>query len=150
MTYILVLLLLILYIYAIIGVMFFGENDPFFFGYLLQAMLTLFQISTLASWSSIQGTSMFGCGGWMGSLYDVSPGRWRLRGGKEGGRGGVCCVVGEEDGGRGWRLMRHNRQSSVTGHTQREAGQSYPPWLPPCLLRASNHPWTASRSRTRR
>ena len=48
-----ILLLLILYIYAIIGVMFFGENDPFFYGYLLQAMLTLFQVSAQPNSSSL-------------------------------------------------------------------------------------------------
>ena len=54
-------LLLILYVYAIIdlfhviGVMFLGENDPVFFGKLSYSMLTLFQVSTLTSWSSFQG-----------------------------------------------------------------------------------------------
>ena len=54
-----ILLLLILYIYAIIGVMFFGENDPFFYGYLLQAMLTLFQVSTPVKFVVVAYVSLY-------------------------------------------------------------------------------------------
>ncbi|KAH8079478.1 low voltage-gated calcium channel [Aureococcus anophagefferens] len=51
MASIVVLLTMILFLYAIIGVKSFGENDPAHFGTLPVAMLTLFVASTLSDWS---------------------------------------------------------------------------------------------------
>lgn len=45
------LLLLIYYIFALIGVNFFGEEFPDWFGTIGKAMYTLFQVMTLESWS---------------------------------------------------------------------------------------------------
>lgn len=47
----------------------FGENDPVHFGGVGIAMLTLFQVSTLASWSDIAYISWFGCENYIGGPY---------------------------------------------------------------------------------
>ncbi|WP_078378554.1 ion transporter [Sutcliffiella halmapala] len=49
---IMMLLGLVFYIYAVLGVMFFGEISPEYFGSLHLSFVTLFQIITLDSWSS--------------------------------------------------------------------------------------------------
>eukprot|EP01052_Picozoa_sp_SAG31_P036492 SAG31_NODE_4563_length_3135_cov_6.260359_3_plen_51_part_00 len=41
------------YIFAILGVTLFGKNDPFHFGSLGKAMLSLFRIATLEDWTDI-------------------------------------------------------------------------------------------------
>ena len=48
---------------------FFGDNDPVFYGNIMMSMLTLFQISTLTSWSAVAGNSQWGCDRWQVSLY---------------------------------------------------------------------------------
>ena len=58
-TYILMLLFLVIYLFAIIGVIFLGSNDPARFGHVGSAMLSLFQVSTLASWTSIAYTTWY-------------------------------------------------------------------------------------------
>jgi hypothetical protein len=68
-TYIVMLLVLIIYLFAIMGVLFFGSNDPARFGSVATAMITLFQVSTLASWTSIAYTSWYGCGNYNGDPY---------------------------------------------------------------------------------
>jgi voltage-gated sodium channel len=68
-TYIVMLLVLIIYLFAIMGVLFFGANDPARFGSVANAMITLFQVSTLASWTSIAYTSWYGCGNYNGDPY---------------------------------------------------------------------------------
>ena len=61
-TYIVTLLALIIYLFAITGCLFFGGNDPARFGNIPVAMLSLFQIATLSGWANIAYTSWFGCG----------------------------------------------------------------------------------------
>ena len=51
--YIVILLFLVMYIFAILGVISLGSNDPARFSTVRIAMLTLFQVSTLTGWSSI-------------------------------------------------------------------------------------------------
>ncbi len=60
-VYIVILLLLVFYLYAIVGVMIFSKNDPWHFGTLHIAMLTLFRASTLEDWTDLMYISMFGC-----------------------------------------------------------------------------------------
>lgn len=45
--YIVILLLLALYIFAVLGCVMFGSNDPAHFGDVTIAMVTLFQVSSL-------------------------------------------------------------------------------------------------------
>ena len=49
------------YSYAVIGVFLFGENDPQHFGSLSQAILTLFQVMTGDGWSDLMKINMYDC-----------------------------------------------------------------------------------------
>lgn len=49
------------YSYAVIGVFLFGENDPQHFGSLSQAVLTLFQVMTGDGWSDLMKINMYDC-----------------------------------------------------------------------------------------
>ncbi len=53
MGYVGFLLLILIYIYAILGVSLFSQNDPQHFGSLGKSMLSLFQITTLEGWADI-------------------------------------------------------------------------------------------------
>jgi voltage-gated sodium channel len=58
MGHVLLLLVLLLYVYAILGFHFFRASDPDHFGSLGAALLTLFQVVTLEGWVEIQDASM--------------------------------------------------------------------------------------------
>jgi|APTNR8051073442_1049403.scaffolds.fasta_scaffold00006_300 voltage-gated sodium channel len=60
MAYVCVLLGLLFYIYAVMGVMMFGRNDPVHFGTLGRAMLTLFGVVTLENWVEIMNIQRLG------------------------------------------------------------------------------------------
>jgi len=51
--YIGLLLLLAFYLFAVLGVTLFGENDPMFMGTLHVAMLTLFRVSVGDNWTDV-------------------------------------------------------------------------------------------------
>ena len=70
--YIVLLLILIIYMFAVLAVRLFGANDPGNFGKLSVAMLSLFQIANTESWSSFAYTAMFGCDTFLGGegFYD--------------------------------------------------------------------------------
>ena len=51
------------------GCLFFGVNDTARFGTVPMSMISLFQVSTLASWTSIAYTSMFGCSAFLQDPY---------------------------------------------------------------------------------
>ena len=53
---------LVTYMYAIVGVATFGKNDPFYFGNLARAMMTLFRVISMDSWSAIMYYEIWGCG----------------------------------------------------------------------------------------
>ena len=55
--YIVLLLLLVIYLYAVLGTIVLGENDPAYFGTVSVSMLTLFQVATLTSLASVAHTS---------------------------------------------------------------------------------------------
>ena len=59
--YIALLLTLILYLFAIVGMLLFRDNDPFHFGSLHLAMFSLFRASTLEDWADIMYVNMYGC-----------------------------------------------------------------------------------------
>lgn len=52
-VYIGMFMLLVMYIFAIVGVTVFAKNDPFHFGNLGLAMLALYRIATLEDWCDI-------------------------------------------------------------------------------------------------
>lgn len=60
-VYILALMGLVFYLYAIIGFYLFSKNDPYHFGSVPVSIVTLFRMSTLEDWSDILYTQYFGC-----------------------------------------------------------------------------------------
>jgi voltage-gated sodium channel len=58
LTHVSLLLSLLLYIYAVVGVNLFGRDDPQHWGGLGKALLTLFQMLTLEGWVEIQAQSL--------------------------------------------------------------------------------------------
>jgi voltage-gated sodium channel len=60
MGYVIMLLALLFYVYAIIGVFVFGGNDPMHFGNLHHALITLFKVLTLEGWTEIMNTHLYG------------------------------------------------------------------------------------------
>jgi len=60
MGYVLMLITLLFYIYAIIGVFLFGATDPMHFGDLVHAMVTLFKVLTLEGWTDIMNLHIYG------------------------------------------------------------------------------------------
>jgi hypothetical protein len=66
------MLFMTIYIFAILGCNLFGANDPAHFGGVTVAMMALFQVSTLGSWSKIAYISFFGCKEYLHSPYDQS------------------------------------------------------------------------------
>ena len=69
-SYIVILLFLVNYLFSIMGCLFFGINDTARFGTVPSSMMSLFQVSTLASWTSIAYTSMFGCRSYQQDPYN--------------------------------------------------------------------------------
>ncbi len=59
--YIGVILFIFFYFFAIIGMIFFSQNDPWHFGSLHMTMLTLFRASTLEDWTDIMYINTYGC-----------------------------------------------------------------------------------------
>lgn len=60
MFYVCLLLFLLFYIYAVLGVMLFSENDPIHFGDLWLSFLSLFRIVTLEDWTDIMYLQIYG------------------------------------------------------------------------------------------
>jgi voltage-gated sodium channel len=60
-TYIVMLLLLIFYLYAIVGCGCFRRNDPFHFGGLGISMFTLYRIATFEAWTNVLYINYYGC-----------------------------------------------------------------------------------------
>ena len=69
-VYIQLLLLIVVYIFSILAVGQFGHNDPAHFGEVAIAMVTLFQVSTLSSYSGISYIAIYGCDVYGDGLYD--------------------------------------------------------------------------------
>lgn len=61
MGYVLGLLALLAYVYAVAGVFLFRANDPMHFGDLQLALLSLFRVMTLEDWTDVMYTQMYGC-----------------------------------------------------------------------------------------
>lgn len=59
--YVALLLMLVFYLYGIICVSFFRDNDPVHFGTLEIAFLTLFRMATFEDWTDVMYTELYGC-----------------------------------------------------------------------------------------
>ena len=59
--YVALLLMLVFYLYGIMCVSFFRDNDPVHFGSLETAFLTLFRMSTFEDWTDVMYTQLYGC-----------------------------------------------------------------------------------------
>ena len=59
--YIAILLGILFYIYAVMGVFLFKDNDPVHFGNLQYSLLSLFRVVTLDDWTNIMYINMYGC-----------------------------------------------------------------------------------------
>ena len=66
---IMLLMLLVMFLFSICGNVLFGENDPAHFHRVETGILTLFQVSTLASWAKIFQINYFGCDKYPAGLY---------------------------------------------------------------------------------
>merc|ERR1711865_340566 len=55
------LLLLVFYLFAILAMILFRDNDPWHFGSLHISMLTLFRCATLEDWTEVMCINMYGC-----------------------------------------------------------------------------------------
>lgn len=60
MGYVVVLLFLVFYIYAVMGSFIFAERDPVHFGSLHLSMITLFKVLTLEGWTEILNIQIYG------------------------------------------------------------------------------------------
>ena len=60
-VYIMFLMGLLFYMYAVAGVFLFRENDPVHFGDVYTALLSLFRVVTLEDWTDVMYTQMHGC-----------------------------------------------------------------------------------------
>ena len=59
--YVVFLLYLLLYIYAIAGIMFFADNDPWNFNNIETTMLILLRVVSLDTWGENFYTNYYGC-----------------------------------------------------------------------------------------
>lgn len=60
MGYIFILITILFYVYAIVGVFIFGASDPMHFGDLHHALVTLFKVLTLEGWTGIMSAHIYG------------------------------------------------------------------------------------------
>lgn len=60
-SYIMVLTMLIYYLYAVVGFYLFSVNDPFHFGNVPMAMVTLYRVATLDNWGDLLYVNKYGC-----------------------------------------------------------------------------------------
>ena len=61
MFYVSLLLMMLFYMYAVMGTFLFATNDPVHFGNLQTSFLSLFRIVTLEDWTDIMYTQIYGC-----------------------------------------------------------------------------------------
>ena len=68
-TYVVALLFLIMYIYGVAGYLFFAQNDPWHFGTLGLALVTLTRVVILDAWTQVFYINYHGCGNYTNGLY---------------------------------------------------------------------------------
>jgi voltage-gated sodium channel len=71
-AYVGLVLVLFFYVFSIIGMLLFAENDPWHFGSLHMAFLSLFQAATLDDWTILMYVSQYGCHEY-GGVYEDFP-----------------------------------------------------------------------------
>jgi voltage-gated sodium channel len=71
--FIAIILFVVFYLFAILGMMIFEKNDPFHFGELHRALLTLFRVSTFEDWTDVMYTNMYSCSQWGYGDDDTLP-----------------------------------------------------------------------------
>eukprot|EP00602_Paraphysomonas_sp_CaronLab_P000749 CAMPEP_0185028382 /NCGR_PEP_ID=MMETSP1103-20130426/14005_1 /TAXON_ID=36769 /ORGANISM="Paraphysomonas bandaiensis, Strain Caron Lab Isolate" /LENGTH=1046 /DNA_ID=CAMNT_0027562775 /DNA_START=74 /DNA_END=3211 /DNA_ORIENTATION=+ len=71
-VYIVILLLLVFYLYAIAGIFFFRKNDPWHFRSLAISLTSLFRLSTLSNWAGMFYINYYGCAHYSDGLYVYS------------------------------------------------------------------------------
>jgi Ca2+-binding EF-hand superfamily protein len=64
-----ILLLLIFYVFAVAGCFLFRENDPFHFGDVGIALLTMFKMTTMDNWTGPMSINYYGCDTYNGDIY---------------------------------------------------------------------------------
>lgn len=79
MVFIVVSIMLIVYVYAIVGLSLFKENDPWHFGDLQRAMTTLFRAATLEDWTEVFYVNYFGCNEYAAGIYVAVGQEQKLR-----------------------------------------------------------------------
>jgi voltage-gated sodium channel len=60
MGYVILLIIILFFVYAVMGVFVFRTSDPTHFGDLHHAMVTLFQVFTLEGWTDIMNIQIYG------------------------------------------------------------------------------------------
>jgi voltage-gated sodium channel len=60
MGYIILLIAILFYVYAVVGVFIFGSSDPMHFGDLHHTLVTLFKVLTLEGWTDIMNPLIYG------------------------------------------------------------------------------------------
>lgn len=71
MCYVGLLLLVMFYVYAVLGVFLFRENDPVHFRNLQMSMLSLFRVVTLEDWTDVMYIQMYGSANYPFSDQDL-------------------------------------------------------------------------------
>jgi voltage-gated sodium channel len=66
MVYVSILLFILFYVYAVVGIILFRANDPIHFGDLWTSLLSLFRVVTLEDWTDIMYLQIYGSEGYAG------------------------------------------------------------------------------------
>jgi len=72
MFYVSILLFLLFYVYGVMAVFLFGENDPIHFRNLQTSILSLFRVVTLEDWTDVMYINMYGSNGYGYSAEDIA------------------------------------------------------------------------------
>jgi len=71
-AYVFLLLVIILFTYGAMGVYFFADNDPFHFGTLPNALLSLFRVITFSNWTDIMYHNIYGANVYPETVYGLN------------------------------------------------------------------------------
>jgi len=71
-SYVFMLLIIILFTYGAMGVYFFSDNDPFHFGTLPNALLSLFRVITFSNWTDIMYHNIYGASAYPEPVYSMN------------------------------------------------------------------------------